>query len=168
MKKQPTTVGGDSDQCFAPRKGVRRRQEQIRSRRSGGISVRNQTKRIPIFEYCNDKKKAATLQVLLRHIKFIQRLRYGPILGRISKMHRLKQGSGASFFLAIDGSFLQAHIRRNRCRAALAVYRRGNNASGVARALTAGIKTGMLQVLKRKCVAHNANRRRRARLGRNK
>ena len=26
----------------------------------------------------------------------------------------------------------------------------------------------MLQVLKRKCVAHNANRRRRARLGRNK
>ena len=71
-------------------------------------------------------------------------------------------------FFAIDGSFLQAHIRRDRCRTALAVYRRGNNASGVARALTAGIKTGMLQVLKRKCVAHNANRRRCARLGRNK
>ena len=41
------------------------------------------------------------MQVLLRHIKFIQRLRYGPILGRISKMHRLKQESGASFFLLL-------------------------------------------------------------------
>ena len=67
-EKQLITVGGDSDQCFAPRKGGRRRQEQTRSRRSGGISVRNQTKRIPNFEYCNDKKKATTLQVLLRHI----------------------------------------------------------------------------------------------------
>ena len=105
MKKQLITVGSDGGQCFAPRKGVRRRQEQIRSRRSGGISVRNQTKRIPNFEYCNDKKKAATLQVLLRHIKFIQRLRYGPILGRISKMHRLKQESGASFFLLLMDRF---------------------------------------------------------------
>ena len=105
MKKQLITVGGDGGQRFADRKGVRRRQEQTRSRRSGGISVRNQTKRIPNFEYCNDKKKAATLQVLLRHIKFIQRLRYGPILGRISKMHRLKQESGASFFLLLMDRF---------------------------------------------------------------